>query len=92
MDIFERKNARVQISISPELLKEVDEFAKDNYCTRSGVFCLAVSQFMTAQRMGKAMKQLYKLVDTIASERGTPEDLEQLDRIHDALKLLRPDL
>lgn len=89
---FDRKNVRVQISISPELLKEIDDFAKENYCTRSGIFCLAVSQYMTAQRMGKAMEQLCKLADKIASERGTPEDLEQLDRIHDALKLLRPDL
>lgn len=92
MQNFERKNSRIQISISPELLKEVDDFAKQTYCTRSGVFCLAVSQFMTAQRMGKAMEQLYNLVDKIVTERGTPEDLAQLDRIHDALKLLRPDL
>lgn len=89
---YARKAARIQVSLPPELLKEIDDYAKDNYCTRSGIICLATSQYMNAQRMGKAMEKLYKLLEKIAAEKGTPEDYAQLDKIHDILRFMRPDM
>lgn len=91
MKNFERKHARVQISISPELLKELDEFAADNYCTRSGVVCLAISQYMNAVCMGKAVEKLHALLSRIVSEGGSPDDVAQLQKITDAISLIFPD-
>lgn len=88
---IERKAARFQVSMPPELLKQVDEFASQHYCTRSGLICLSLSQYMNAQRMGEAMEELYKLVAKVVRDSGSPADLAQLEKIHTALKLMRPD-
>lgn len=88
---FQRKYARIQVSMPPELLSDVDEFASSHFLSRSGLICLSVSQYINASRMGEAMEQIYKLLEKMAAEKGTDEDKAQLDKIHDMLKLMRPD-
>ena len=91
MDFATRYNARFQVSCPPELLKEIDSFANSHYLTRSGLVCVAVSQYINAQRMGDAMEALYKLMEKLVNEKGSPEDFAQLEKIHDMVKLVRPD-
>lgn len=92
MDFAQRNNIRFQVSCPPELMTRIDDFASSHFLTRSGLVCLAVSQYINAQRMGEAMEQIYKLLEKIADEKGTDEDKEQLEKIHQMLKLMRPDM
>lgn len=90
MDIPGRKAARVQLSIDPDLLHRIDDFAESHYLTRSGLVSLACSEYINAHHVGEAMQELCKLLDRLVAEGGSAEDKQRLDDIQRLCDLLQP--
>ena len=72
--------AKIQVSLDDELLKRVDNYADDNYMSRSGLITLATTQFLNANEVTKAIISLNTSMQKIA-ETGKldPETMEQLE-------------
>lgn len=71
--------AKVSISVDDELMARVDDYADKNYMTRSGVFCLSVSNFLNSQDVIDCMKDLSISVRKFAENGASlsPETVEQ---------------
>lgn len=65
--------AKVQISINDELLKRADEYADENYTTRSGLVTQALSDFLNARETIQLVKNLSLAIGKIA-ETGEVDD------------------
>lgn len=76
---------KVQITCDDELMKRVDAFADENYMSRSGLFALAVAQYINAQEAVNAIKQMAlamrKIADTGKVDHETMEQLEDFERL-----------
>lgn len=72
--------AKIQVSLDDELLKRIDNYADDNYMSRSGLITLATTQFLNANEVTKAIVSLNTSMQKIA-ETGKldPETMEQLE-------------
>ena len=67
----------------------MDEYAAENYMTRSGVISMAVSQFLNAKDMSKTLKELTAVLKEIAAKEIVDDDsLQRLEDIDRAVKLL----
>ena len=66
-------------------MKRVDAFADENYMSRSGLFALAVAQYINAQEAVNAIKQMAlamrKIADTGKVDHETMEQLEDFERL-----------
>lgn len=80
---------KVQITCDDELMKRVDTFADENYMSRSGLFSLAVAQYLNAQEVVKAIKEISvsikKIADTGKVDHDTMEELEDFQRLANML-------
>jgi len=76
---------KVQITIDDELMKRVDSYADDNYMSRSGLFSIAVNQYLNQNEATKAVKDMAvcmrKLADTGKIDHEMMEQLEDFERI-----------
>lgn len=76
---------KVQITCDDELMKRVDAFADENYLSRSGLFQLAVAQYINAQEVTQAIKDMAvamkKIADTGKVDHETMEQLEDFERL-----------
>lgn len=76
---------KVQITCDDELMKRVDAFADENYMSRSGLFALAVTQYINAQEVTQAIKDMAvamkKIADTGKVDHETMEQLEDFERL-----------
>lgn len=76
---------KINISIDDELLKRIDSYADDNYMSRSGLFSLAVVQYLNQQEAFKAIRDMSlcmrKIADTGKVDHETVEQLEDFERI-----------
>lgn len=72
---------KVNVTLNDDLLKRADEYAKNNYHTRSGLISLALSQYLAQQDCLSAIKGIAEAFKKIAER---PElgknDLEELER------------
>ena len=50
--------AKVNITISDDLLKRIDEYADDNYTSRSGLISIATAQYLNANETMGLVKNL----------------------------------
>lgn len=82
---------KVQISVDDELMKRVDVFADDNYMSRSTLFTIAVTQYINAQDVTRAIKEMAvamkKIADTGKVDHETMEELEDFQRLANMLQL-----
>lgn len=76
---------KVQISVDDELMKRVDTFADENYMSRSTLFTIAVTQYVNAQDVTKAIKEMavamQKIADTGKVDHEVMEELEDFKRL-----------
>lgn len=59
-----RSTPKINITIRPDLLSRADTYAKENGMSRSGLFALAVTQYLNAV---EAMPSVNKLLDAMAA-------------------------
>ena len=76
---------KVQITLDDELMKRVDEYADQNYMSRSGLLSLAATQFLNSADVSKAIIDMAlcmrKIADTGKIDHETMEQLEDFERL-----------
>lgn len=76
---------KVQISINEELLNRADKYATDNYMSRSGLISLSLTQFLNANDVTYAIKDMAlsmrKIADTGQLDHETIQKLEDFERL-----------
>lgn len=76
---------KVQISLDDNLVARLDEYAEDNYLSRSGCISLALTQYLNQQDVTKAIKDLAfsmrKIADTGKISAEQMEQLEDMERL-----------
>lgn len=77
--------AKVQISIDDKLLQRVDNFAEENYMSRSGLISLATAQYLNANEVVILIKDMSlamrKIADSGEIDNETMEKLEDFERM-----------
>lgn len=77
---------RVTITVNDELLKKMDEYAKKNYMTRSGLISQAVNQYLTTLQVLDSSQKMANAFQNLAqSGKFTEEEVKELQ---DAERLL----
>lgn len=76
---------KVQISIDDSLLDRIDNYADNNYLTRSGLITLATNQYLNSAEVITAIKDMSvsmrKIADQGSVDEQTMEQLEDFERI-----------
>lgn len=76
---------KVQITLDDALMQRVDSFADENYMSRSGLLSLAVTQYLNAADVTKAIKDMAlcmrKIADTGSIDSDTQQQLEDFERL-----------
>lgn len=79
---------KVNITLNDELLARVDEFAKENYMTRSGLTSVALTQYLAQQECIEVVKRVALLMEKMADkENCSQEDLARLETYEQFLEL-----
>lgn len=75
---------KVNITLDDELMKRIDDYADRNYMSRSGLMSLAVTQYLNANEMILAVKDMAlcmrKIADNGTVDHETMEQLEDFER------------
>lgn len=76
---------KISISIDEELLAGVEEYRKSNYMTKSGVFTLAVHQFLMAQKTLKLIEGLTQAINKVAEggnvDEATVNEFKEMEKM-----------
>lgn len=76
---------KVQITLDDALMKRVDAYADENYMSRSGLLSLAVTQYLNAAEVTKAIKEMAvcmrKIADNGTVDHETMKQLEDFERL-----------
>ena len=82
---------KVQITLDDALMQRVDSFADENYMSRSGLLSLAVTQYLNAADVTKAIKDMAlcmrKIADTGSVDADTMQQLEDFERLSKILSI-----
>lgn len=77
--------AKINISIDDDLLSRLDKVADDNYMTRSGLVSVACAQFINANELTLAIREISKAVSKIADNGSVDDDtmskIDDLQRV-----------
>lgn len=81
--------AKINISIDDDLLKRVDNYADDNYTSRSGLISTSLVEYLNAREMITAVRKLNITLEKM-SENGncdeeTMKELESFTRLANML-------
>lgn len=84
---------KVNLTFPPELMREIDDYCKRNYLTRSGFVQLASTSYLNAHKMTKALSELTEIVRRMADEQSknggvSDSDLQQLADVEKILKMM----
>ena len=80
---------KVQITLDDALVSRLDEYAEDNYLSRSGCISLAITQYLNSADVTKAIKDLAISMRKIADTgKVTAEQMEQLEDMERLAKML----
>lgn len=75
---------KVQVSMDNALVQRLDQYADDNYMSRSALVTLALTQFLNAQEVTSAVKDMAicirKIADTGEVDNETQQKLCDLER------------
>lgn len=81
--------AKVQISINDDLLKRIDNYAQDNYMTRSGIIGTAVTEYLNTREVLMLVKNVSLAIGKIADTgKVDNETMEKLDDFERATRIL----
>lgn len=76
---------KVQVTLDDALMERVDAYADENYMSRSGLLSLAVTQYLNAAEVTKAIKEMAvcmrKIADNGTVDHETMEQLEDFERL-----------
>lgn len=76
---------KVQISIDDSLLERIDNYADNNYLTRSGLVTIATNQYLNSVEVISAVKDMSismrKIADQGYVDQETMKHLEDFERI-----------
>lgn len=76
---------KVGITLDDNLVARIDEFADENYMSRSGLISLACTQYLNAADVTKAIKEMAvcmrKIADSGKVDHETMEQLEDFERL-----------
>lgn len=76
---------KIQVSLADELVARADEFADENYMTRSGLINLALTTYLNSNAVILAVRDLSLAVRKIADkgeiDSETQEKLEDFERV-----------
>lgn len=76
---------KVGITLDDNLVARIDEFADENYMSRSGLISLACTQYLNAAEVTKAIKEMAvcmrKIADSGKVDHETMEQLEDFERL-----------
>lgn len=85
------KNMKVNITFNEELMKRADAFAEKNYLSRSGLFTLAITQYLNANEVTNAIHEMALCMRKIADNNSVDEEtMEQLKDFERVVNLLMP--
>lgn len=77
--------AKITISLDDNLLKRVDNYADDNYLSRSGLISLSLTQYLNSADVTKAIKDMAfamrKIADNGVVDEDTQRQLEDFERL-----------
>lgn len=80
---------KLGITLDDNLVSRLDEYSEDNYMSRSGCISLALTQYLNASDVTKAIKELAFAMRKIADTgKITSEQMEQLEDFERLAKLL----
>ena len=76
---------KVQITLDDDLMSRVDNYADENYMSSSGLISLAVTQFLNAADVTRAVKDMSfamrKIADTGTIDEDTQKQLDDFERL-----------
>ena len=79
---------RVNFNMPDELLARLDDYAKDNYISRSAVMCQACDNFLMAKQAKQFFAQMTETLKAIAEKGEIDEETQkQLDDFERAASL-----
>ena len=80
---------KINITMNDELLARVDEFAKEQYTSRSGLISQAVVNYLNQQEAMKMLRMMSKAMQRIAETGTIDEDTQrELDDFHRICQML----
>lgn len=81
--------AKINISINDELLARVDNYADDNYTSRSGLITTAITEYLNARETVMLVKNLSLAIGKIAETGDIDEDtLKMMEDFERATKII----
>jgi metal-responsive CopG/Arc/MetJ family transcriptional regulator len=76
---------KVGITLDDNLMKRIDDYADENYMSRSGLISLAVTQYLNAAEVTRAVKDMAlamrKIADNGEIDSETQKQLEDFERL-----------
>lgn len=66
--------AKINITVNDDLLKKIDDFADENYTTRSGFFAQAANQFLLEKSVPKSLQDIAVCFKRIADNNQIDEE------------------
>ena len=77
--------AKINITVNDELLSKIDNFADENYMSRSGVFAQGAQMYLAQMGTYAAIKQIafdiHKIADMGTVDDETRRDLDDMQRL-----------
>ena len=76
---------KITISLDDDLVKRADNYADENYMSRSGLISLSLTQYLNSADVTKAVKDLAfamrKIADNGVVDEDTQRQLEDFERL-----------
>lgn len=76
---------KLSISLNDELLREMDDYCKANFMSRSGLIAYSCTQFLNQAKIVQAMQGMAKTMREVADKNECPpealKELEQYEQL-----------
>lgn len=81
--------AKINVSIDDKLLERIDNFADENYMSRSGLISLACTQFISSNELISLIKEMAFNIRKIAdTQKIDDEIMKQLENFEVMAKMM----
>lgn len=79
---------KINISFPQAVALEMDEYCKKTDLARSVFVTLAVASYLSSQQLNSTLNRMCDILEKLPSGEATPNDLQELEKIQDTLRLL----
>lgn len=80
---------KINITVADELLNWLDEYADNNFMSRSGLISLACNQFKTQNEVLTAVKNISNAMKKIADTGAISEEqIKEMEELHNFCKMI----